>query len=219
MARKPIKIVRIQDKLNVQFRTPRQEEAWHTIKKHDITFLTGPAGSAKTFLAVAYAIDSLLSGRTERIYLTRPAVEAGERLGFLPGSMDEKLHPFLQPIYDAIDKLSLGDRDTKAAILSATTIRPLAYMRGVTLENSVCVLDEAQNTTQAQLKLYLSRLGLGSKMIVCGDACQSDIGRQCCLLASAEAVQDLVGWVAFQNEDIVRHPIIGQILQRLDKLS
>lgn len=196
-----------------------QKLAWAAFQKHDVLFLIGPAGTGKTFLATAFAIKSLLSKECEKIVLTRPIVEAGESLGFLPGDFQEKVNPYMMPMYDCIDKLvGFGESPQKAKIMERTEIAPLAYMRGRTFDSSVCVFDEAQNATKSQLKLFMTRFGQQSKLIITGDPRQSDIGSGSGL---AEVVHRLkgvpgIGIIEFQNNSIVRHPLIGEILNRLE---
>jgi phosphate starvation-inducible protein PhoH and related proteins len=196
-----------------------QKLAWAAFQKHDVLFLIGPAGTGKTFLATAFAIKSLLSKECERIVLTRPIVEAGESLGFLPGDFEEKVNPYMMPMYDCIDKLiGYGENPQKTKIMERTEVAPLAYMRGRTFDDSVCVFDEAQNATISQLKLFMTRFGQHSKLIITGDPRQSDIGRGSGLAEVVHRLKGVVGIgvIEFQNNSIVRHPLIGEILNRLE---
>jgi phosphate starvation-inducible PhoH-like protein len=192
--------------------------------QHDITFLTGPAGSSKTFMATAFAIDQILRKRPnedgfEWIVMTRPTVDAGERLGFLPGNFEAKVSPYLQPIVDTIDKLVEKNSKEMSIIKASMRIRPLAYMRGLTFDNSVAILDEAQNVTKEQMKLWLSRIGKGTKMIVCGDDSQTDL-KESCLIQTAQLLRGMKGFahVRMSENAIVRHEIIKPMMDRLSKL-
>lgn len=200
-----------------------QKLAWAAFQKHDVLFLIGPAGTGKTFLATAFAIKSLLSREKEKIVLTRPIVEAGESLGYLPGDFDEKVDPYMRPMWDAVDKLAgYGDNNPlKEKIMQRTEVAPIAYMRGRTFDSSVCVFDEAQNATKPQLKLFLSRLGDDSKMIVTGDPRQSDIGGASALMEVTNRLKGIpgIGVVEFQNNSIVRHSLVGAMLDELEDIS
>lgn len=204
--------------LEITWRTPTQKSAWDALEKNLVTFLLGSAGSGKTFLAMAYALNAVLTGQAEKIILTRPIVEAGEKLGYLPGTFGEKVNPYMQPLYDAMDAL-VGKQSAKRELVNkAVVLAPLCYMRGRTFNNAICVFDEAQNATYTQLKLFLTRFGEGSKMIVTGDPQQSD------LPFSPPPLRDVVGKldkakniaaIQFANSDVVRHPIVTAILERL----
>lgn len=198
-----------------------QKQAWSAFQKYDVLFLLGPAGSGKTFLATAFAIKTLLSKECDKIILTRPIVEAGESLGFLPGDFNEKVSPYMMPIYDCIDQLFGPSNPTKDRILSRTEVAPIAYMRGRTFHHSVCVFDEAQNATKGQLKLFLSRFGKESKIIITGDPKQTDIGSRSGLAEVADRLEKIpeIGIVRFDNKSIVRHPLIGSILDELDDVE
>jgi phosphate starvation-inducible PhoH-like protein len=204
--------------LEIELRTQMQEQAWAALDSHLITFLLGSAGSGKTFLAMAYAINAVLSGQAEKIILTRPIVEAGEKLGYLPGSASDKVNPYMRPLYDAMDVL-LGRFSSKREVINkAIELAPLCYMRGRTFTNAICVLDEAQNATYTQLKLFLTRFGEGSRFIITGDPEQSDLPMSPPPLR--EAVKKLEGArgiaaIRFADEDVVRHPIVTTVLQRL----
>lgn len=198
-------------------RTPRQAEYLANIQRHDITFGIGPAGTGKTYLAVASAVDALERDLAERIMLTRPAVEAGERLGFLPGDLAQKVDPYLRPLYDALYDLMGFERATKLFERGTIEIAPLAFMRGRTLNNAFVILDEAQNTTPEQMKMFLTRMGFGSKAVVTGDLTQIDLPRGSRSgLAEAREVLGKVRGLAFTEfgkEDVVRHPLVARIVE------
>ncbi|MGH8619222.1 MAG: PhoH family protein [Burkholderiales bacterium] len=202
-------------------RTPRQTLYLKQIAKHDITFAIGPAGTGKTYLAVACAVDALERDEVKRIVLVRPAVEAGERLGFLPGDLAQKVDPYLRPLYDALYDLMGYDRVARMFDRNAIEIAPLAYMRGRTLNNAFIILDEAQNTTPEQMKMFLTRLGFGAKAVVTGDVTQIDLARhQRSGLIEAERVLRRVRGVAFthfQSTDVVRHPLVQRIVNAYDR--
>ena len=174
-ARKEKQDQTVYEAVEITLRTKAQAEAYELIKQNDITFLLGSAGSGKTFLAMAHAINAVLTKQVEQIVLTRPIVEAGEKLGFLPGSFGEKVNPYMQPLYDAMDLL-VGRQSAKREIINkAVVLAPLCYMRGRTFNNAICIFDEAQNAHYAQLKLFLTRFGQNTKVVVTGDPAQSDI--------------------------------------------
>jgi phosphate starvation-inducible PhoH-like protein len=202
-------------------RTPRQVDYLKQIQAHDITFGVGPAGTGKTFLAVASAVDALERDLVKRIILTRPAVEAGERLGFLPGDLTQKIDPYLRPLYDALYDLMGADKMTKLFERGTIEIAPLAYMRGRTLNAAFIILDEAQNTTPEQMKMFLTRIGFGSKAVITGDVTQVDLARhqKSGLIDAAEILQDVRGiaFTHFQSEDIVRHPLVARIVNAYEK--
>ena len=187
-----------------------------SIKERDLTFGIGPAGTGKTFLAVACAVEALEADAVQRLVLVRPAVEAGERLGFLPGDMMQKVDPYLRPIYDALYEFLGVDRVAKLVERNVIEIAPLAYMRGRTLNHSCVIMDEAQNTTVEQMKMFLTRIGFGSKAIVTGDATQIDLPRH--QLSGLKHVQgvlrdvDGVGFCEFTASDVVRHPLVQRIV-------
>jgi phosphate starvation-inducible PhoH-like protein len=201
-------------------RTARQADYIENILKHDITFGTGPAGTGKTWLAVACAIDALERDNVQRLILTRPAVEAGERLGFLPGDLAQKVDPYLRPLYDALYDLMGFDKVQRLFEKQTIEIAPLAYMRGRTLNNAFVILDEAQNTTPEQMKMFLTRIGFGSKAVVTGDPSQVDLARgQTSGLAHALGVLDQVQGIAmtaFTSRDVVRHPLVARIVDAYD---
>ena len=202
-------------------RTPRQVQYLKQIQAHDITFSIGPAGTGKTYLAVACAIDALERDQVKRIVLVRPAVEAGERLGFLPGDMAQKVDPYLRPLYDALYDLMGFDKVAKLFERSAIEIAPLAFMRGRTLNHSFVILDEAQNTTPEQMKMFLTRIGFGSKAVVTGDITQVDLPRgHKSGLIEARAVLKRVRGIAFTHflsSDVVRHPLVQRIVNAYER--
>ncbi len=201
-------------------RNSAQRAYIRALKTHDLVFALGPAGTGKTFLAVAHGVESLLKGRHARLIITRPAVEAGERLGFLPGDMAEKLDPYLQPVWDALDDV-LGSKDLeKRRQLGQIELAPLAFMRGRTLKDAYIVVDEAQNATKAQMRMLLTRLGEGSRMSVSGDPTQSDLpGASLSGLAHAiELLEDEedIAVTRFSASDVVRHPLVARIVRRYE---
>ncbi|MED5620347.1 PhoH family protein [Ideonella sp. BN130291] len=201
-------------------RTHNQIAYLRHILAHDITFGIGPAGTGKTFLAVACAVDALERSAVQRIVLTRPAVEAGERLGFLPGDLTQKVDPYLRPLYDALYDLMGFDRVTKAFERGALEIAPLAFMRGRTLNHAFVILDEAQNTTSEQMKMFLTRIGFGSKCVVTGDVSQIDLPKGTASgLVEAERILQKVRGIAmtrFTAADVVRHPLVARIVEAYD---
>ncbi|MDE2616253.1 MAG: PhoH family protein [Burkholderiales bacterium] len=202
-------------------RTPNQAHYLESIAGHDITFGIGPAGTGKTYLAVACAVDALERSAVQRIVLTRPAVEAGERLGFLPGDLTQKIDPYLRPLYDALYDLMGFEKVQKAFERNALEIAPLAFMRGRTLNNAFVILDEAQNTTPEQMKMFLTRIGFGSRAVVTGDVSQIDLPKtQLSGLIDAERVLKRVKGIAicrFTSADVVRHPLVARIVDAYDK--
>ena len=202
----------------IRARTLGQRHFIDAIKTHDLTFAIGPAGTGKTFLAVCYAVSLLKEGTIKRIILTRPAVEAGESLGFLPGDLKEKVDPYLRPIYDALDELLSSERVERYIEKGIIEIAPLAYMRGRTLDDALVILDEAQNTTKAQMMMFLSRLGNNSKMIVNGDIEQIDLLRPKLsgLIIAQEYLQDIEG-ISFVNF-VYRTPLVCSFLTDLKNL-
>jgi phosphate starvation-inducible PhoH-like protein len=205
----------------VHGRTPRQHEYLQAIAAHDIAFGVGPAGTGKTYLAVASAIDAFERGQVERIILTRPAVEAGERLGFLPGDLSQKVDPYLRPLYDALYDLAGFTRVTRLFEKGALEIAPLAFMRGRTLNHAFIILDEAQNTTPEQMKMFLTRIGIGAKAVVTGDPSQIDLprGQKSGLVEALETLAAVRGIAItrFQKADIVRHPLVARILEAYEQ--
>ncbi len=199
---------------HIEWKNSSQKIAYMAFGQHDVLFLLGPAGSAKTFLATAFAIDEILSGRRNKIILTRPIVEAGEKLGFLPGTFSDKVEPHIQCIYDVMDIIVGRDTFDRERINKATEIAPLAYLRGRTHVDAVAILDEAQNATEAQLKLAMTRLGDNSKMIITGDPSQSDLKGEVALIKVVENMKAVKGIsvVEFSESCIVRHPLVADIL-------
>lgn len=205
----------------IQPKTFGQKQYIDAIKANPLTFGIGPAGTGKTFLAVVMAVSALKKGQVKRIILTRPAVEAGESLGFLPGDLKEKVDPYLRPIYDALYTIYGADHTERLLERGVIEIAPLAYMRGRTLDDAFVILDEAQNTTKAQMKMFLTRLGFGSKMIVNGDKTQIDLPRGIKSgLTDAENIikgVDNIRFVYFDTDDVVRHPVVSAIIKAYDK--
>lgn len=205
----------------VSARTANQQAYIELIRKHELVFGVGPAGTGKTYLAVACAAEALMNGEVDRIILSRPAVEAGERLGFLPGDMKEKVDPYLRPLYDALYDMMPQSLVAKAMAENQIEIAPLAFMRGRTLGSSFIILDEAQNTTPQQMKMFLTRLGEGSRMVITGDPSQIDLptGITSGLDDALHVLEGVngVGMTAFQTSDIVRHALVGRIVAAYDK--
>ncbi|MVW79536.1 PhoH family protein [Bordetella sp. 02P26C-1] len=204
-------------------RTPRQREYLENILKHDITFGIGPAGTGKTWLAVACAIDAMERDSVQRLVLTRPAVEAGERLGFLPGDLAQKVDPYLRPLYDALYDLMGFDKVQRLFEKQTIEIAPLAYMRGRTLNHAFVILDEAQNTTPEQMKMFLTRIGFGSKAVITGDPSQVDLprGQQSGLAHAVGVLEDVQGIATtrFTSRDVVRHPLVARIVDAYDRAA
>ncbi len=202
-------------------RSPNQGHYMDRINVHDITFGIGPAGTGKTYLAVAMAIDALERQAVQRIVLTRPAVEAGEKLGFLPGDLGQKVDPYLRPLYDALYDLMGFERVQKTFERQALEIAPLAFMRGRTLNHAFVILDEAQNTTPEQMKMFLTRLGFGSKAVITGDISQIDLpkGQQSGLVDAQKVLKgvDGIAFSTFTSADVVRHPLVARIVDAYDK--
>lgn len=202
-------------------RTPRQTQYLQQIQNHDITFAIGPAGTGKTYLAVASAVDALERGLITRLILVRPAVEAGERLGFLPGDMTQKVDPYLRPLYDSLYDLMGFDKTSKQFDRQAIEIAPLAFMRGRTLNQSFIILDEAQNTTPEQMKMFLTRIGFGSKAVITGDVTQIDLPKhlKSGLKEAKQVLTDIRGiaFTHFHSDDVVRHPLVQRIVDAYDK--
>ncbi len=197
-------------------RTPRQVEYLQQIQDHDITFGIGPAGTGKTYLAVASAVDAITRDRVKRIVLVRPAVEAGEKLGFLPGDLNQKVDPYLRPLYDALYDLAGYDTVNKMFERGAIEVAPLAYMRGRTLNQSFIILDEAQNTTPEQMKMFLTRIGFGTKAVITGDVTQIDLQKhqKSGLVEAQKILKDVKGiaMTHFLSADVVRHPLVQKII-------
>jgi phosphate starvation-inducible PhoH-like protein len=197
-------------------RTPRQIAYLQQIQDHDITFGIGPAGTGKTYLAVASAVDAMSRDRVKRIVLVRPAVEAGEKLGFLPGDLNQKVDPYLRPLYDALYDLAGYDTVNKMFERGAIEVAPLAYMRGRTLNQSFIILDEAQNTTPEQMKMFLTRIGFGTKAVITGDVTQIDLQKhqKSGLIEAQKVLKDVKGiaMTHFLSADVVRHPLVQKIV-------
>ncbi|AKO94184.1 PhoH family protein [Priestia filamentosa] len=208
----------------IRVKTLGQRHYISAMKQNDLVFGIGPAGTGKTYLAVVMAVNALKNGHVKRIILTRPAVEAGESLGFLPGDLKEKVDPYLRPLYDALHDV-LGTEHTGRLIeRGVIEIAPLAYMRGRTLDDAFVILDEAQNTTQAQMKMFLTRLGFGSKMVITGDISQVDLpkGVKSSGLEAAKTFLASIKGISFiylEQSDVVRHPLVGKIIEAYDKHS
>ncbi|GLX69162.1 PhoH-like protein [Paenibacillus glycanilyticus] len=200
----------------IRVKTIGQRHYVKTIKKQDIVFGIGPAGTGKTYLAVVLAVAALKEGSVKKIMLTRPAVEAGENLGFLPGDLQEKVDPYLRPLYDALHEVLGPDQTAKAFERGTIEIAPLAYMRGRTLDDSFIILDEAQNTTPEQMKMFLTRLGFGSKMVITGDVTQIDLprGKNSGLIEAQRILRDIeeIGFIHFSEQDVVRHSLVQKII-------
>lgn len=202
---------------HIEFLNQSQRDAWNVIENNEITFIIGPAGSAKSFLSTAYAVKSVLSKTHRKIVLSRPVVEAGgERIGFLPGMMEEKLHPYLLPIYDNLDEMVGKTGFQRELINKSMEVAPIAFLRGRSFHEAICILDEAQNITYEQMVLYLTRIGRKGKLIINGDPMQSDL-RVTCLVDIIKKLEGVpgIGVVRLDNKSIVRNPIISQILERL----
>ena len=202
-------------------RTPNQAAYLRNIQDHDITFGIGPAGTGKTYLAVASAIDAFERDQVSRIVLTRPAVEAGERLGFLPGDLAQKIDPYLRPLYDALYDLMGFDKVSKLFEKQNIEIAPLAYMRGRTLNHAFIILDEAQNTTPEQMKMFLTRIGIGARAVITGDVTQIDLprGQKSGLVEARRILADVRGlaFTDFDASDVVRHPLVARIVDAYQK--
>lgn len=206
-------------KFHLEFLHPAQKMAWAGFQQHDVLFLIGPAGCGKSHLATAFAINEVLQRRKKKIVLTRPIVESGESLGYLPGDLHEKVNPYMLPLYDCMKKLGGDNAAQRETINSAVEIAPLAYMRGRTFDDAVCIFDEAQNATKAQLKLFLTRFGKNSKVIITGDPKQSDLRLDDVPLVEVMVRLETlpgIGIVAFNKDSIVRHGLISSILDRLE---
>lgn len=207
----------------VTARTPTQADYLRAIDESELVFSEGPAGTGKTYLAVAKAVERLVRGDVERIILSRPAVEAGEQLGFLPGDMREKVDPYLRPLYDALHDMMPGQQVQRRLESGEIEVAPLAFMRGRTLANAFVILDEAQNTTAVQMKMFLTRLGENSRMVITGDLSQVDLprGTRSGLRDAREALSHVKGirFLRFDEEDVVRHPLVGRIVKAYNNLE
>jgi phosphate starvation-inducible PhoH-like protein len=210
-----------QRKRQVAAKNETQRKYIEAIKKHDIAFGIGPAGTGKTYLAMAMAVSALLRREVSRIILVRPAVEAGEKLGFLPGDLAEKINPYLRPLYDALYDMIETEKANKLVERGDIEIAPLAFMRGRTLNDSFIILDEAQNTTSEQMKMFLTRLGFNSKTVITGDITQIDLpgGRSSGLIEAQKIIEGIEGicFVYFTNKDVVRHKLVQQIIKAYER--
>lgn len=208
-------------KRHVNPRTPNQGKFIEAMNKYDMVFGLGPAGTGKTFLAVAKAVSAMLEGKVDKIILTRPAVEAGESLGFLPGTLKDKIDPYLRPLYDALYDMLPGEIVEKKIETGEIEVAPLAYMRGRTLSHAVVILDEAQNTTPMQMKMFLTRLGEGSRMIINGDLSQTDLPRGVTsgLVDAVRILKNIddIGFVEFTDKDVVRNSLVSKIVSAYNK--
>ncbi len=202
-------------------KTLGQREYIDAIRENDLTIGIGPAGTGKTYMAVAMAVAALMSKSVKRIVLTRPAVEAGEKLGFLPGDLVEKVNPYLRPLYDALNDMLDFERVQELLVSGAIEVAPLAFMRGRTLNDAFVILDEAQNTTPEQMKMFLTRLGFGSRAVVTGDVTQIDLPthQKSGLIQARLILKDVpgIGLVTFGDDDVIRHPLVGRIVQAYEK--
>ena len=207
----------------IKARTPNQQLLVKTFTENDLTFALGPAGTGKTYLAVAMAVRALKNREVRKIILSRPAVEAGEKLGFLPGDMKDKIDPYLQPLYDALEDMIPNAKLKEYMETKVIQIAPLAFMRGRTLNDAIVVLDEAQNTTTHQIKMFLTRLGMGSKMIVTGDVTQIDLPRTTAsgLIQALKILRNVkgIGRVEFEKKDIVRHHLVQRIVEAYERFD
>lgn len=210
-------------RMSIQPRGPNQQRYVRSIQQHDINFGIGPAGTGKTYLAVACAVDALEREQIKRILLVRPAVEAGEKLGFLPGDLAQKIDPYLRPLYDALYEMIGFEQVAKLIEKQIIEVAPLAYMRGRTLNNSFIILDESQNTTLEQMKMFLTRIGFGSTAVITGDITQVDLprGSGSGLAHVIEVLKDIpgIGFTHFQSKDVVRHPLVQRIVEAYDRFE
>jgi len=208
-------------KHTVRGRSPRQRDYIRQILTHDINFGIGPAGTGKTYLAVACAVEALENRRVQRILLVRPAVEAGEHLGFLPGDLEQKVDPYLRPLYDALHEMLGFEKVSKLLEKNIIELAPLAYMRGRTLNDAFIILDEAQNTTAEQMKMFLTRIGFGTTAVITGDVTQIDLARpkSSGLKEIVDILKDVSGisFIHFESEDVVRHPLVQRIVEAYDR--
>ena len=214
---------RIFGKKNVTPKSTNQRQYMEAIERHDMTFAVGPGGTGKTYLAVAMAVSALLTKQVDRIILARPAVEAGERLGFLPGTLQQKIDPYMRPLYDALYDMLDADKLERFLEKGIVEVAPLAFMRGRTLNDSFVILDEAQNTTSEQMKMFLTRLGFNSKAVVTGDVTQIDLpaGRKSGLVEALEVCGRIEGiaFIKFDERDVVRHNLVQQIIKAYEEFG
>lgn len=205
----------------IQARNPNQQKLVKAFQENDLTFALGPAGTGKTYIAIALAVRALKNRQARKLILTRPAVEAGEKLGFLPGDMKEKIDPYLQPLYDALEDMLPAVKLKEYMETGVISIAPLAFMRGRTLNDAIIILDEAQNTTRHQIKMFLTRLGMNAKMIITGDVTQIDLPgtHQSGLIHALNVLRNVkgIGKIEFSKKDIVRHPLVQQIVEAYEK--
>lgn len=213
----------VSPKKTVSPKSLTQRDYLHSIRTSDMVFGIGPAGTGKTYLAVAMAVSALLQRKVKRLVLTRPAVEAGERLGFLPGDMIEKVNPYLRPLYDALHDMLDFSKVQEMLEAGVIEVAPLAFMRGRTLNDAFIILDEAQNTSPEQMKMFLTRMGFGSNVVVTGDVTQIDLpgSAKSGLIHAATVLADVEGvrFIRFTDEDVIRHPLVGRIVQAYDRLD
>ncbi len=214
---------RIFGKKNVTPKSPNQRAYMEAVEKHDMTFAVGPGGTGKTYLAVAMAVSALLTKQVDRIILARPAVEAGERLGFLPGTLQQKIDPYMRPLYDALYDMLDADKLERFLEKGIVEVAPLAFMRGRTLNDSFVILDEAQNTTSEQMKMFLTRLGFNSKAVVTGDVTQIDLphGKKSGLVEALDVTSRIEGiaFIKFDERDVVRHNLVQQIIKAYEEFG
>jgi len=206
-------------KFHLNYKTPTQKMAWGAFDLHDVIFLSGPAGVGKSHLAVCYAIHEILQKNKSRIIITRPIVESGESLGYLPGDLHEKVTPYMAPMYDCMRRIVGEEGPQRDMINASLEVCPLAYMRGRTFDNAICIFDEAQNANMLQLKMFLTRFGENSKVIITGDPRQSDISGNCAfseVMSKLESVQG-ISVINFGTDCIVRHPLVGKIIEKLEE--
>ncbi len=209
--------------LVIKARTPNQKKMVEAVKKQDMVFAIGPAGSGKTYTAVTLAVRALKNKEVRKIILTRPAVEAGENLGFLPGDLKEKLDPYMQPLYDALYDMIPPDKLEQFILNKVIQIAPLAFMRGRTLDNAFVILDEAQNATESQMKMFLTRMGASAKFVITGDVSQIDLPRQqpSGLVQASKILENTegIGFVYLDNKDVIRHNIVKRVLEKYDAIQ
>jgi phosphate starvation-inducible PhoH-like protein len=213
----------VSPKKTISPRTVTQRDYLTSIRTNDLTFGIGPAGTGKTYLAVALAVSAFLKKKVKRVILTRPAVEAGEKLGYLPGDLVEKITPYLRPLYDALHDMLEVDKVQEMLEAGLIEVAPLAFMRGRTLNNAFIILDEAQNTTPEQMKMFLTRMGFGSRAVVTGDVTQIDLPDRAPsgLVQAARILRGIegIGFVHFRDDDVIRHPLVGRIVHAYDRFS